>query len=73
MGAGQPQGLAQELDEQSAGLGFCADGLAVHRHGYGGHGYSLLEIRVGGRVWLGWAAESGENGSRRGLARLELV
>ena len=40
MGAGEAQGLAQELHEQRARLDVAGDGFAVHRHADGGHSHS---------------------------------
>src|SRR5215510_6699496 len=41
MGAGEPQVLAQELDQQRARIDVTGDGLAVHRQSDGGHDYLL--------------------------------
>ena len=42
MGAGQPQDLAQELDQQRARLDGGVDGFAVHRQRNGRHGILLM-------------------------------
>ena len=44
MGAGQPQVLAQELDEQRAPLDLAADRFAVHRHGNDGHAFNSVIV-----------------------------
>src|SRR5262245_40619770 len=41
MGAGQPQILAQELDQQGTGIDVGVDGIAVHDQGNLGHQHSL--------------------------------
>src|SRR5690348_17984283 len=42
MGPGEAQMLAQELNQQRAGLDIALNRLAVHRHAYGGrHDFSL--------------------------------
>ncbi|CAH1659029.1 hypothetical protein CHELA1G11_11505 [Hyphomicrobiales bacterium] len=47
----EPQLLAEELDEKGTRLNIGRYGLAVHRHGYGGHG-GLPRWLTGA---LGWA------------------
>ena len=42
MRAGQPQVLAQELDQERSGVDIGGDGFSVHRHRNGWHGIPLL-------------------------------
>ena len=46
MRAGEPQVLAQELDQERAGIDIGGDGFAVHRHRDGRHRHSSSTIRV---------------------------
>ena len=49
MGAREPQPLAEEIDEQGSAFDVVADGISIHDHGYGGHGFLLLQPVIDGR------------------------
>ena len=49
MGAGKPESVAQELNEQGAALDISSGRLAVHCHGNSGH--FLLPVEEGRLQW----------------------
>jgi hypothetical protein len=46
MGAGEAQGLAQELHQEGARFDVAADGFSVHRHAHQGHSLSFSDRQV---------------------------
>ena len=48
VGAGKPQPLAEEIDEQGSPFDLAADGVPIHDHGYSGHWFLLLQQVVDG-------------------------